>query len=231
MIDFGRAVQHPFEDRDWFVKILIGAGVSLIPILNFAIMGYSLEVLRNSSHNRDVPLPSWDDLGRHFMDGLKLFVVMLVYSIPLFIIIFGIAITGVGFGLISDRMSQSAQEAVGLGFGILTLAFTCLSFLYGIAYAFIQPALYIQVARTGRIGSGFDFKEIKNTVKRNSGDYVIVVLIPLMIGFAFSIVFGIIGLIPFAGLCLSVLMIPVILFMVPYIEIVFGHLYGQLLRG
>ncbi len=230
MIDFGRAVQHPFEDRDWLVKILIGAGVSLIPILNFAVTGYSLEVLRNSSHNRDVPLPQWDDLGRHFVDGLKLFVVMLVYAIPLFVVIFGISFAGVGFGIVSDRLSRSAQDAAGIVFGILTLTFTCLTLLYGLFYAFIEPALYIQVARTGQISSGFNFKEIKGIIGRNSGDYVLVVLVPLMIGFAFSIVFGVIGLIPFVALCLVFLMIPVMVFLVPYIQIVFGHLYGQLIR-
>ena len=213
------------------MKILIGAGVSLVPILNLAMMGYSLEVLRNTARGEDLPLPKWDDFGKHLVDGLKLFVVQLIYAIPILVLVFGITIAGVGFGITADSMSRSTQDAVGIGFSIVTLAFTCLTMVYGLLYAIIEPALYIQVARTGQIGAGFNFKEIMAIIKRNTGDYVVVVLVPLVIGFGFTIVFGIIGIIPFAGLCLVFLLIPVMLVFAPYIQIVFGHLYGQLIRA
>ncbi|MCL4505569.1 MAG: DUF4013 domain-containing protein [Chloroflexi bacterium] len=231
MIDFGRAIQHPFEDKDWLVKMLVGAGVSLAPILNFAMVGYSLEVLRNTSRGQDVPLPKWDDLGKYLVDGLKLFVVQLIYTIPILVVFFGITFVGVGFGVAADRMSRSTQDALGAGFSILTLAMSCLAVIYGLLFAVIEPALYIQVARTGQIGAGFNFKEIMAVIRRNTGDYVLVVFVPLVIGCAFSIVFGIIGLVPFVGLCLIFLFVPVALVFAPYIQIVLGHLYGQLIRA
>jgi hypothetical protein len=230
MIDFGRAIQHPFEDKDWAVKMLIGAGVSLVPILNFAMNGYALQVQRNTALGQDVPMPRWDDLGKHLTDGLKIFVVQLIYMIPILIITFGLMTMSLVFGVSADSMRGSVRDAVGTGFIVLTLGVTCLLLLYGLVFAFIIPATTIQVARTGQIGSAFNFSEMLALIRRRTGDYVLVVVTPLIISLGFSLVFGVINIIPFVGLCITFILIPLILVINPYVTIVFGHLYGQLMR-
>ena len=231
MINLGRAVEHPFQDKDWAVKILIGAAVSLVPILNFALGGYALAVLRNTARGEDLPLPRWDDLGKHFMDGLILFLVQLIYAIPILVLVGGMLFLGLAFGITADNMARSARNAVGTGFAIITTGVACLSVIYGLALAFITPALYIQVARTGQIGPAFHLNEIGALIKRNSGDYIVVVVAPLVLGLVIGVGFSIINFIPLVGLCFSFLMIPVILLATPYINIVLGHLYGQLIKS
>ncbi len=230
MIDLGRAIQHPFEDKDWAVKMLVGAGISLVPILNFALSGYSLQVQRNVAQGQDVPLPRWDDMGKYLTDGLKVLVVQIIFAIPILVISFGLMVSGMLFGFSSDAMSRSMRDVAGAGFSVLSLALTCLIMLYGVAYVIIQPATLIQLARTDQISSVFRFSEIMAIIKNRTGDYILALFMPVILSFAISAVFGFINLIPFVGLCITFIFIPFMFLALPYISIVLGHIYGQLMR-
>jgi len=48
-MDIGRSFKFMFEDEGWITKILIGGILGLIPIVNFVIYGYQLEVIKNVS--------------------------------------------------------------------------------------------------------------------------------------------------------------------------------------
>ena len=230
MIDLGRALDHPFRDKDWATKLLIGAGISLVPVLNLAVNGYSLEVLRNTEHGQDVPLPKWDDLGKHFIEGLKLFVAQLVYSIPMLAVIFVMMVMSLGYGWSMGHFSTSARNTMDSGFAIVAFTLSCVCVLYGLLIAFLTPAMYVQVARTGTIGSAFHLNEMLSLIQHNVGDYIVVVLMPLLVGIVIGVVFSIISVIPFVGLCLMVPMMVLLFLVTPYIAVVCGHLYGQLAR-
>jgi hypothetical protein len=210
--------------------MLIGAGVSLVPILNFAMTGYSLDVLRNTSRGQDVPLPSWNDLGRQFIDGLKLFVVQLIYSIPILVLVFGLLIVSIGFGITSDNVGRGAVRTMESAFAVFALAVSCVAFLYGLVIGFLTPALYILVARTGDIGAAFRFNEIGDIIRRNGSDYWVVALVPLVFAVVLALVITGISIVPFVGVCISVLIVPIAVLLSPYVQIVLGHLYGQLVR-
>jgi hypothetical protein len=231
MIDIGRSIQHPFEDKDWATKMLIGAGVSLVPVLQFAMNGYALDVLRNTARGQDVPLPRWDDLGRQFIDGLKLFAVQLIYSLPILVFVFGLVIVSIGFGITADQASRSTRDAMGAGFAIVSLAVTCLSLVYALVVAFLTPAMYIQVARTGQIGAAFHFNEIGALIRGDTGAYLLAVIVPVAFGLVFAIAISVLMIIPFVGACLGLLLVPVVLLLSPYFNIVIGHMYGQLIKA
>jgi hypothetical protein len=226
MINLARALEHPFQDKDWATKMLIGAGISLVPVLNFALSGYSLDVLRNTTHGEDVPLPKWDDLGRQFVEGAKLFVVQLIYSIPIMAIVFAMLLIGVGASLAKGHEPSYARD----GLAILMLGMIGLAFLYGLVIAFLTPAMYIQVARTGNIGSAFRFDEIAAIFRRRQGDYIFVVILPIVLGVLMALVFNVAFAVPIIGLCLIVPLIVLLLLATPYYYIISGHLYGQLER-
>jgi hypothetical protein len=226
MINVARALEHPFQDKDWATKMLIGAGISLVPVLNFALNGYALDVLHNTSRGEDVPLPKWDDLGRQFVEGAKLFVVQLIYSIPIMVIVFVSLLIGVGMGLAEKRGPAWAQDVLA----ILAIGMTGLSLLYGLVFAFLTPAMYIQVARIGTIGSAFRFNEIAALFRRREGDYIFVVVLPAVLGVVIALVFSVIFLIPFIGFCLIIPFIVLVFLATPYYYIISGHLYGQLER-
>ena len=78
---------YMFKDANWLSKILVGALVSLVPILNFASYGYAVQTTRNIRDDEATPLPGWSgSIGKFFGEGLKLFVIGLLYSIPLWIL-------------------------------------------------------------------------------------------------------------------------------------------------
>jgi hypothetical protein len=230
MIDIGRAIQHPFEDRDWATKLLIGAGINLVPVLNFALWGYALDALRNTARREDVPLPTWQQLGDQFIEGLKLFVVQLVYSLPIIAVSLVATIGTAGFAVMADSGSYGSgtPEAFGLGLSAVWLCITCVALVYGLALGFITPALYIQLARTRSIAACFRLGEIWAMVQRNFADYALILVLGIGLGLAISVVFTVLAIIPFVGLCVIFLFIPVMILATPYVTVVAAHLYGQL---
>ncbi|PKO21777.1 MAG: hypothetical protein CVU38_12955, partial [Chloroflexi bacterium HGW-Chloroflexi-1] len=72
-MDIGKSFTYMFEDPDWLRKLGIGTLVGLIgivfsPILIgfiplLMLMGYTLDVVRNTMDGRQYPLPEWEDWG------------------------------------------------------------------------------------------------------------------------------------------------------------------------
>jgi len=50
-MDIGKAFSFVTEDSDALKKILIGGIISMIPIVNFAAMGYIVEVIRRVAND------------------------------------------------------------------------------------------------------------------------------------------------------------------------------------
>lgn len=46
-MDFGRAISYIRQDPSWLIKVLLGSIITIVPLLNFAALGYSLDVTRN----------------------------------------------------------------------------------------------------------------------------------------------------------------------------------------
>ncbi len=53
----GEAFSFQFEDIQWPTKLGIGALISLVPILNFAVVGYEVGIVRNVAAGVQEPLP------------------------------------------------------------------------------------------------------------------------------------------------------------------------------
>jgi hypothetical protein len=80
--------KFPFTDPRWKNKFLIGGLLSLagyaIPVLPLLfVYGYCAQIMRRIIVENEAPyLPEWEDWGKFLQDGLKLFGVGLVYSLP-----------------------------------------------------------------------------------------------------------------------------------------------------
>ncbi|MFN3741050.1 MAG: hypothetical protein ACK4VW_00060 [Anaerolineales bacterium] len=71
-MDFAKAITYVFEDRRWLSKLGLAAVIFLVPILNFAVIDQSVEIVRRMRRQASEVLPEWDELGQRFMDGLLL---------------------------------------------------------------------------------------------------------------------------------------------------------------
>jgi hypothetical protein len=204
-MDLGRSFSYPFEDPDWLKKIGLVALVSLIPLLGQLIgLGWSLEVTRRVIRQDPRPLPDLD-FGSNLVDGLKIFVVVFAYLIPVWILL--IPMTVVPFTL-GDQ--GGGAEAI---IGFVAICGTLLIILYSFLIAFLLPAAYGILAATGSIGAALRVGDVFGMVRTAPGAYLMVLL--------GTIVTGIIAQLGAVACLIGVFVT------FAYSMAVNGHLYGQ----
>jgi hypothetical protein len=223
-VDFGKAFTFFTEDPNWLSKYAIGALIVLIsPLLLgipfLLILGYQLTVTRLVMEGETNRLPTWDDLGKLFMDGLNLFIALLVYSSPA-LLLFCISFAAFLLPALSGGNEEIAGALAGVGFGIWALML-CLVMLVTLALGLVTPALNVQYVRNGTLGSLFRFGEVLALTRNNLGDIVLAWLALLVANLVLQAVIGI-SSITICG--------PFILGLVGPIWILgaTGHLYGQI---
>jgi len=155
-----------FEDKNWIVKIILGAVFYLLSCVFIGIpfvLGYLLELAKNSRDGREVPLPEWDKLGEKFVKGLVYFLIVLIYSIP------------------------------GIILSFIPCVKYCFGPLYLLAFLFILPYIAVKYALTGSFEEVFRFNEIFDFAKKNANNLVIVLLLTIALQIIAS--FGVLALV------------------------------------
>ncbi len=81
------ALQHPFRDPQAVRKLLLGAALNALPIVNLLAFGYTLRLLEQVLEGEENRLPEWTEVTDLFVRGLKVFVVASVYlAFPLLLL-------------------------------------------------------------------------------------------------------------------------------------------------
>ncbi|GIV78772.1 MAG: hypothetical protein KatS3mg050_3166 [Litorilinea sp.] len=223
-MDYGKALTFITEDERWQEKIAIGTGIILLSsILSivligvlgfFIVMGYGVRLMQNVRDGAPHPLPEWDQWGDDLMRGFKLFVVALVWSLPL--VLFWIPVV-IG-GAMAD--SRGAAEFIGT---TLALCGSCLMVLYGLFLAVMAPGFSIAFATDEEIRSGLQFREIWEWTVEHIGQIIVVALVYLVASILISLVAGIVGtLLCLVGLVVTVPLGTLVTYLFEY------HLFGQL---
>jgi len=209
-MDFGRAFTYAFDDKEWVTKLLIGGILSLIPIVNLVVLGYTLRTLKNVADGVEPPLPGWDDFADYFVKGLISCLGIVVWAIPI------LAVTGVvaALGIMAGGLEPGYgyEGPVNLCF----LGLNCLSVVYGLFLGVVLPAALTGYAITDEFGAFFRFGEIFRFIKSNLGNYVMAILLALMAQFVAG--FGVI--LCFIG----------VVFTQFWAGLVGAHLFGQVYR-
>ena len=208
-LDIGRSFTYMFEDESWIMKIVIGGILLFIPVVNFIVLGYVLEALKRSADGMDVPLPEWDDFGGKFVKGLMLFIIGLVYTIPIWLI--ACVLWGLLF-MAGAADSESLANVVAL----LNTCASCLYLVWMIVVWLVLPTAAIRFADTGEFMSAFQFGEIFSFITANLANYIVALILVLVANFIAG--FGIIAC--FVG----------VLFTNFWSYLVMAHLLGQVQR-
>lgn len=214
-MEIGKAFTFVTEDDDWIKKLAIGAVFVLVPFLILLVIGYQIAVIRNVIDDKERPLPEWEDFGQLFIDGIIMVVTGLVYALPLILLV--ICSIAISLGTVDAAGNMSGGGTAGV------IVLGCLMLIFGIALAFIAPALFIQYARTGEFGPLFRFGEIIAIARENVVDILIVIVVVIVAQAVLSIV-STISVITICG--------PLIVSLAGTAWIMFaqGHLYGQIAR-
>jgi len=194
MVDFTRAIKRPFMD---LTKLIIGAVLSIIPIVNFLAMGYELKCAKLAMGG-DYSLPDWEEWGDLFVKGLLSVVIGIIYAIPAIIIIVILLITTLSSTMEGIAGGVGSGPGAGLGGGRL-LASMGTSLIVVIALGLIllyllPSAMMTFVSNDFKFGSAFKVGEIVK--KTLNTDYLVTWIV---VGVYSMIVTIILSFIPFIG--------------------------------
>lgn len=208
-MDIGKAFTYVCDDESAITKILLGGILGIIPIVNFVVLGYMVETIRNVAQGLERPLPEWSEFGEKFVKGLVVFIIGFIYTIPIWLLMgcLWVALLAVGGG------NGKGEDLIAL----VMLPLYCILGLYGLVLAILSPAILVKYAVTGELGSAFRFGELFGLITGNLGNYIIAILLTWVAGLIASL--GIIACgvgVFFTGF---------------WAYLVMAHLYGQLHRA
>jgi hypothetical protein len=208
-MDIGKAFSYVFDDADWIKKILLGSLIGIIPIVNFALLGYAVQVARNVAANSERPLPEWDNFGQFFVSGFKYFIITIVFSIP------GMLMSCVANILTAVGDSDVSSEAAA-SVAIVSLGFSCVSLILSLVGSLLSMPSIIKFAQTDDLGAALNFGEVFAFLRANIGPVVVLWLL--------SILAGLIGSLGIVLCCIGVF------FTLAYGQLLFAHVLGQTMR-
>ncbi|HYI15135.1 MAG TPA: DUF4013 domain-containing protein [Thermomicrobiales bacterium] len=200
-MDIGRAYTFITSDPKWISKILIGAAVSLVPVLNLALYGYALAILKRVYQGVELPLPEWDDFGDYFVRGLLVSIGVLIWQLPLLLLICPVIIAG--------TVTDSAF--------VWTLGFACLVPIGVVFSAIIGQVVAARYALSGEFSAMFEFGDIFSEARRGAG-----LLLLCMLAYIIASLVGIVAGIVTCGIGFLVI--------TPWLTLAQAHLLGQAYR-
>jgi len=229
-MNIGDVFTYIFKDKRWMNKLGIGILIMFVPILNFALTGYMIGIIENVMNRKPDPLPEWDNLGQKVIEGFKLALAKMVYSLPM-VLFFCLPLS---FLLVPAVISgnENLQDAGAVLFpiaGLLFIALMGLFFLYSMVLSTLYPAVDILYTRERKFSSCFKFREIYQLMRNNAASYFTTWLVAFGVGWGISMtiipVTFFITWIPILGALASyIILIASSIFTLFFI----AHLYGQL---
>jgi hypothetical protein len=196
----GDALSFPRSGDDWIPTLLIGGVLSVLSVLVlpvFVVQGYLVRVLRAAA-NDETDAPSFTDWGGLFVDGLKLFVINIAYSLVIAVPYF--ALFFVLFG------SNDGMSALSL---VLALVTVVLALVVG----YFIPAAFANFALEDDFGAAFDFGTIKSAAF--TSDYAIAWVLAILVGAVGG----------FIGAALSVVLVGILVLF--YVQVSVYYLFGR----
>ena len=145
-----------YSAKDWKTLVILGvfAFLSFLLIPAFLITGYNYRVINTAVHgiiNGRDPLPRFDDIIEMFIDGVKVFIVQIVYLIVP-------AVVFLIFALLASQLTDVLSAVVML-IGCL------LTFVVGIAACLMAQIGVCHMAyNDGAFSKAFEINEIKGVI-------------------------------------------------------------------
>jgi hypothetical protein len=196
-----------------FVAVLAVA-IIIAVILSFPLLGYMVLIYKGEK-----PAPEVANWGALFSNGLKLFIVHLIYAIPVMII--AAVVLGSTLLTVVLTASQSVtnpESMMGL-IGALIFGFIILIIVAFIIWI-IEATAVVRFSRTNSIGEAFNFGEIFARISKiGVGSYILALIIMAVI---IGIIVVILEVIPFIGPIILIIVAPILaLFEARYLSLLY----------
>ena len=209
-MDYGKAFGYFTEDKDWINKFIIGALLSIIPIVNFLAVGYMLRIIDAEPEEKILPL--WEDWGTLFKNGFFLSLTFLIYGIPIIIAV-SVAVAFLIPLLIAVDKS-SATSAISI---IMLVTSGIFILIYAIILGILSPAIVLTFNKNKSLKEALGLGEILKTTRQHFKEIIITVLIL----WAVSLGIGTLAQFPILGFFIAIAG-------TFYSRLITGNLYSQL---
>ena len=209
-MDFGSMLVDAFEytkealiDK-WMRWLILIVGTIIFPIL----FGYMLRIYRGERR-----APDTDDIGGLFIDGVKLFIVQLLWAIPIIIVLL------IFFGGSIMLMISGSDSAIWAGMGTMLLGIPIL-IIVGIVVSLFEMIGVVRFARTDSFGEAFNFSAILEHIGRIGWVPYIIALIVLDV--VVGIIVSVLNVIPILGQIILIIIAPAIaIFATRYVTLLY----------
>ncbi len=208
-MDIGDVVSDSlkYPSSDWGKVILLGVlfltSFLIVPLL--LALGYMFRVVKASLAGLE-ELPAFDAIGEMLVEGIKVFLVYLIYSLPAVIIgIFSfISLWSSIWSLTYVTQMSGSTMTPDMLFSVLGGTAIVGLLIAGIYSLVIYPIIAVAIGNmayyNGELGAAFRISEILSTISQIGWvDLIIWYIVVLMVGIAIGFVGSIIGIIPILG--------------------------------
>lgn len=197
MASIEEAVTYPTESDDWIVTVLIGGVMlflSFLIIPAFIAYGYLVRAIRANLEGEPEP-PTFGDWGELIVDGLKVFVIGLVFMIIPMVVMFAT----VGTAVVAIVSGGEAGAAAGLGTLMLGMLAT---FVLSLIFGYFAVVGIVNFANEGNVGAAFDVGTLRSV--GINGDFAVPWLLSVVVFLAVGLITGVLNIIPFLGALIGV---------------------------
>ncbi|MGB7969276.1 MAG: DUF4013 domain-containing protein [Methanobacterium sp.] len=208
-MDIGEIISDSikYPTSNWGKVLILGvimiASFLIVPV--FLLIGYVFRIIKATLAGLD-ELPEFDEVGEMFVDGLKVFVVGIVYFIP--VIIISLIITAITGSSTSATLSLNPVMIWGLV--LVYIVYIIVAVIVGLIelIAIANMAYY-----DGDLGAAFSFSEILDRIaKIGWGKYIITYIVIAIVGFI-GFLIGLLTLVILVGFILLPLVIAPFIYM------------------
>jgi hypothetical protein len=226
-------IVFPFKDQRWVGKFVVGGVLSLcgflIPLTFVPLSGYMVRVMRRTLTEGIYALPDWNDWGDLLLSGLKAWLVTIVYSLPLWVMMF----CGYGAMVAGSILAPfgAAEESVlpiigGVALALMGFAAFGVGTILAFPVMFLAPVAVARMVADDSLNSAFQFGDVWRELKTGFKQYILAFLVYLALSMGASLVATLL----FYTVCLTCLAPFAMAFAVVYAMVMQGALFGLAYR-
>ena len=154
-----------FISYGWLLWVIIPASF----VITFLIYGYLARVFRDGT-----VVPRFNNLGRMFIDGIKLFIIYMCWIIPYILISL----------LLVQAMSITGFNTTGIAIILFVSIFGTILPIYLLFYSAMGV---VRFSKTGKIREGLNYSALKKIIRTNG--WIMYIISMIILGIIYTILY------------------------------------------
>ncbi len=229
--DLKEIFTFPFKDEEARKHLMIGCLVALasfvVPIFPILVLfGYSVRIAKQVLNNEAPHMIAWDDWGGLAKDGIKMFGIRMIFTLPLLILLIPFILLVTFLPILMATSDGSNVEGYMALYMLLIFGGMCLIIPLSIPIVLITPAAEMYAVERDDFAAGFRFREWWPIFRANLGGFIAAFAIYYVTSMVLAVAIQIIG----ATVILSCLLLALLPFMTIYITLIMYVTIAQAYR-